>query len=91
MPSEEDQSPTRPEQSSRLGDPAVRVAPDRSAVLREGEVEARVAERRPFGVGMHEREPQVELLLEHPGCRELPARVVEPDRPSPRRASQADQ
>ena len=83
MPSEEDQPPARPEQPSRLGDPAVRVAPDRRAVLREGEVEALVAERRPFGVGMHEREPQVELLLEHPSRRELPARVVEPDRPSP--------
>ena len=36
-----------------------------------------------LGVGVHEREPQVELLLEHARRRELPARVVEPDRPSP--------
>ena len=62
-----------------LGDPPVRVAPDRGPVLADREVEALVGERRTLGVCVHEREVQPELLLERPGRRELARRVVETD------------
>src|SRR4029450_4164946 len=74
VPAEEDQPSARPQQPGRLRDPPVRVAPDRRAVLGQPEFEALVVERRALGVCVHEREPEVELRLEGPGGRGLPAR-----------------
>ena len=42
---QEDELATRPQQPGRLGNPLVRIAPDRGAVLREREVERRVRKR----------------------------------------------
>ncbi len=79
---QEDQLPAGAEQPRRLGDPGVRVAPDAGAVLADRQVEAGVGERRPLGVGLEQREPQPETLLQAVRGRQLGRGVVQGHRPS---------
>ena len=63
---EEDEPPAGPQEPSRLGDPAVRIDPDRRAVLGDDEVDARVRQagrrrRRPRPAGTRSPSP--------PACR----------------------
>ena len=81
-------SPPGPQQPRRLRDPAVGVAPDRGAVLRDGEVEARVRQRHVLGARLDQRELEPELLLHRAGGLELGRRDVDADRPA-RRAARA--
>lgn len=55
---EEDQQPAGSQHPRRLGDPAIRIAPDRRPVLRDREIERGVAQWHVLSVGMDEREPQ---------------------------------
>ena len=75
----EHEAPAGTQDPRGLGDPPIRVAPVRGPVLGDREVEALVGEGRSFGVRVHEREVQRELLLERPGGPELARRVVETD------------
>jgi hypothetical protein len=68
---EEDQAPARAQQPRRLGDPAVRVAPDARPILADDEVEGAGAEGRALGVAEDQREGQAELALEGAGRPEL--------------------
>ena len=85
---QEDQLPAGTQQPRRLGDPGVRVAPDAGAVLADRQVEAGVGERRPLGVGVDQREPQPEPLLQLAGGRQLGRRSC-PGRPAGRRGAPA--
>ena len=70
----------RPQQPIRLGEPAVRVAPDARAVLGDGEVEALGRQRHVLGARLDERELEPELLLAAPRRRELGRSDVDADR-----------
>ena len=78
---EEPEAPAGPQQPMRLGQPAVRVAPDAGPVLGHGEVEALRRERDVLGARLDERELEPELLLAAPRRRELRRGHVDADRP----------
>jgi len=82
---EEDQAPARPQQSRRLGDPAVGVAPDAGPVLADRQVEGAAAEGRALGIAEDQREGHAEFALEGAGRPQLGGGVVQPDdaRPAP--------
>src|ERR1043166_9514038 len=69
------------QQPARLRNPAIRVGPDRCAVLGECEVEARIRERHGLAARLHERELEPVLTLEHTRRLELRRRGVDADRP----------
>ena len=71
--------PAGPQQPVRLGDPHVRVAPDRRAVLRDREVERAVGVRDRLGVAVDERQRDTVLGGEAAGGRQLARRVVDAD------------
>ena len=75
---------------ARLGDPAVRVAPDARAVLREGEIEARVGSGL-LRVRLDEREhdPRLRLAADAPS-RAAPGVTSTPTGRAPCRASHAE-
>ena len=73
--------PPGPEEPRGLGDPAVRVDPDRGAVLGEREVEALVRQARLGRVGLDERELDPRLGHHPPRRLELRRRDVDADRP----------
>jgi hypothetical protein len=67
------------QQSRGLGDPLVRIGPDRRAVLRDGQVEARLRQRHGLGIAQDEWKLDPELLLEATRGLELRRRVVDAD------------
>ena len=77
---QEDQPAARAQEARRLGDPAVRVAPDRGAVLADGEVERGVREGDRLGARLEEREDEAVLPLERPRRLQLRRRDVDADR-----------
>ena len=76
---EEREAPARAEEARRLRDPAVGIAPDRRAVLADGEVEAGVGEGGALGVAQMEGELEAELPLQATRRLELGRRVVDAD------------
>ena len=97
---QEDQLASKPQESSRLGNPALRVGPQTRAILGDGEVEARVRIRNLLGVAMKEGKVEAVIALEPTGGGELRGGVVdshharstpgEPGRHVGRAASQLD-
>src|SRR4029078_6832704 len=85
---EEPEASSGPEQAVCLGQPAVRVAPDARAVLRDREVEALRRERGVLRARLEEREHEAGLLLTASRGGELGGRDVDADRPpaAPRKA-----
>ena len=78
----EKQQPAAGSKQARcLGDPEIRVGPDRRAVLGEGEVERGVRKRHGLGDGFDERELEPELRLQLAGGGELGRCRIDPDRP----------
>ena len=71
----------------RLGDPPVGIAPDRGAVLRDREVEAPVAERRPLGVGVDQWEAEPNSSWNIRAVASCLAELSSPTGRAPRRAS----
>src|SRR5262249_20085105 len=61
------EAPARSQQPGSFGDPALWIAPDRRAELRESEIEGRVGERHVLGARLHQRKLESVLLL-HPPC-----------------------
>ncbi len=51
------------QQACRLGDPSIRISPDRSAVFTDDEIEGRVPQGNLLAGSAHERKPQPELVL----------------------------
>ena len=78
---QEDEPAARAQQPRRLRDPALRLAPQARAVLREREVEARVGQRDRFGVRLDQRELDAVLRLHRARRGELALRLVDADRP----------
>src|SRR4029077_13538738 len=78
---EEDELAARTQQPSRLRDPAVRVGPDRGAVLGDDEVEGLVRQRHVLSERLHEFEPEPETLLTTPRGLELCGSRVDADDP----------
>jgi len=78
MVTEEHQAPARPQEPMRLGNPQVRVAPDRCAVLADREVERGVGLRHRFGVAVHPLDVVDAVFDSEPaGGGELFGRVVD--------------
>src|SRR3954447_18507870 len=71
----------RTQQTSRLRDPAIRVGPDRRAVLRDDEVEGRVRKRHVLSERFHELEPEAETLLTATRRLELSGSRVDAENP----------
>jgi hypothetical protein len=80
---QEDQLAAGAQEARGLGDPAVRIGPDRCPVLADSEVEACIGQSGRLGITMDEREVEVVLLLERARRAELLGRVVDTGRPSP--------
>jgi len=80
---EEDQPAAGAQQARRLGDPGVRVAPERRAVLGDREIEARVSERHVLGAGVDQRELEAVLRLHLARGGELVLGDVHAHRPRP--------
>src|SRR5262249_41793141 len=78
---EEDELTALTEQPRRLGDPAIRVGPDRGAVLRDDEVERCVCQRHVLSERLHELEPEPKALLTATSRRELSGSRVDADDP----------
>ena len=78
---EEDQPTAGPQQASSLRDPAVWIAPDRGAVLREGKVESGIRKRHLLRARLDERKRDPELRLTPPRGFELRRGDVDADRP----------
>ena len=85
---EEHEPPARAQQPRGLRDPALRLAPQARAVLREREVEARVGQRDRLGVALDERELEAVLGL-HARGRWRAARATGRCRPAARRGGRA--
>ena len=76
---EHEQPAAGTQQPGGLRDPAARIACDQP-VLGDQQVEPAVGQRRPLGVGLHQRERQAVLALQAPGDPQLPGGQVDPDR-----------
>ena len=74
---QEDKPPARPEESRRLGDPAIRVTPQARTVLADGEVEGACGERHLLRIAVDEWEVEPELYLVEAGVRQLGTRVID--------------
>ena len=77
---QEDEPAARAQQARGLGDPAVRVAPDRGAVLADREVERGVREGDRLRARLEEREDEAVLPLQRPRRLQLGRRDVDADR-----------
>ena len=77
---EEDELSAGTQESGRFGDPSIRIAPDRRAVLADDEIAARVAQRHLLAGAADERIRHVELALEQLRTRELVRCRVDADR-----------
>ncbi len=84
---QEDESPRRAKKSSRLRQPRRRVAPGRSTVFTDDEVEAPGPQRNPTRVRLHQREVELVTGSTPAGGRQLRRAQVHTDRPGPRRPS----
>ncbi len=74
-----DETPAGPEQARGLGDPAVRIDPDRRSVLRDHEVEAPGRQPGVGGIRLDERELDAGLAHHPAGRLELRRRDVDAD------------
>ena len=79
---EEDELASRPQQTGGLGDPDIRVGPDRGAVLADDEVERPGAQRDLFASGTDEREREPSRDLLAASDLELRGRGVHSEGPS---------
>ena len=87
---EEPEPPARAKEPMRLGNPAIRIAPDARPVLGDREIEALRGQRNVLRTRLDEWELDPELLLASAGRLELSRRHVDPDGRAPRFASQAE-
>src|ERR1044072_712496 len=81
---QEDETPPRAKQPSRLRDPTLRVAPDARTVLAHRQVEGVVLERSVLGTRFDQGEGDARLALTTPGRLQLRAREVHTHRAGPR-------
>ena len=87
---QEDQLATGAQEACGLGDPAVRIGPNRCPVLADCEVEACIGQSGRLGVAVDEREVEVVLVLGERAVLSCSTELSMPVGRAPRRASQAD-
>jgi hypothetical protein len=78
---EEHKRPAGAEQPVRLGQPEIRVAPDRGAVFGDGEIEGRVGQARGLRVAFEEGDVEPVFALQPPRGGQLFGRDVDPRHP----------